>query len=123
MAAPQRTNILALTVPATTGTYTDTFVGQPGPASLSAHLLGNTCLLGITTILLAGFPSGVTIELWYLNPTPQSDPTNIANYSYGQSLLTAAGGVTVPLASYPGVLIRAKSGGTGGTATVWYTAD
>lgn len=123
MSAFQRGGVLAIAVPATVNTYSDIFVGQPGPSSQAANNGGNTCLTALTAVLLAGFPAGVTIELWYLSPVPGVDPGVIGSYAFGQSLLTAAGAVTVPLASWPGLLIRAKSGGVAGTATLWITAD
>lgn len=126
MAGPKYYGTLSITVPGTTGTYTDIMPGsgqQAAPQSVAENTSGNLGLLGITAVLSGTVPSSATLELWYLSATPNADPTNIANYLYGQSLLTAIGGVTVPLASVPGVLIRAKSGGTGGTATVSYWAD
>lgn len=123
MSAPQFKDSLTLAVPATINTYTDIFTRQPIPASQAQNNVGSTQLLGTTVALLAGFPAGVTIELWLLSPVAGLDPTLIANYTYGQLLLTAAGSITVPLASYPGFLFRAKSGGTAGNVTLWYTAD
>lgn len=123
MSAPQFKDELVIAVPATINTYTDIFPRQPIPASQAQNNVGDTSLLGTTVALKAGFPAGVTIEMWLLSPVAGLDPLNIANYTFGQLLLTAAGSVTVPLASYPGFLFRAKSGGTAGNATLWFSAD
>jgi hypothetical protein len=116
--------VLSIAVPATINTYTDTFGGQPGPGS-QANNGGGTGerIIGITVVLLGTVPNAVAIELWYLMPVPLTDPANIANYAFGQAVLTAAGGLIIPQTSWPGLLIRAKSGGTAGTATIWYAAD
>jgi hypothetical protein len=122
MAAPQYAGVLTLAVTGHPGGYADTFVGQPGPASAAEHT-GAVGLVGLTVALLHGAPAGAVAELWLLNPTPGVDPITSGSYTYGQPLLTAAGSVTVPLASYPGVLLRVKSGTAAGTATIWYSAD
>lgn len=116
--------VLPIAVPATINTYTDTFAGQPNPITAANNSGGSgQRIIGITIILTGTIPNAAACELWYLNPAAGTDPSNIANYAFGQAVLSVAGGLIIPQTSWPGLLIRVKSGGTAGTGTVWYCAD
>lgn len=101
-------------VPATLGQYApERFTFAP-PSGVSA-----VPLLGVTALLESG-PAAVVIELWLLkfNGTPATD----GHWIYSGLSITG-GGATWPLASFPGAQLRAKSGGTAGTAVVTGSAD
>lgn len=122
MAASPYVGVLVFTVPGGKGQYGDQFEGQAVPPS-AAENDGTAALLGLTAVCLSGLPANATLEVWFLKPGPGVDPTVIGSYAFGQTILPAPGSVSVPLCSYPGCLLRVKSGGTAGTATVWYSAD
>lgn len=105
---------VSFAVPVTSGQYAPERMTFAPPSGVSA-----VPLLGVTALLESG-PSGVVLELWLLkfNGTPATD----AHWVYSGKSITG-GGETWPLASYPGAQLRAKSGGTAGTAVVTGSAD
>ena len=108
--------------------YTPAFQLLPGvilnlPAGAGIFALpGSSSLLGLTTVLLAGFPASAQVELWLFDPTATL-PLALASYFYGQVMNAAAGVTTIPLASVPGALVRVKGAGTAGPTTVLIFAD
>lgn len=118
MAARYRTRATFTIASAVAGTYAAERVTFPDVLRTGVYdvdLIGVTCVNENTT------PAGAIVELWLgkLGANPATD----ADWTYSGSSITGAGSATWPLASYPNVQIRAKSGGATGTCTVSVTAD
>lgn len=120
MPTPAYRGTLTLAVPASAGSYAADAFGALGPAVQGYNPPGSKAIMSLTVTVVA-LPASSQIEVWLLDPTA-FDPTNIANYFNSGTVYTATGQVTTPWASVPGMLLRAKSGGTSGPATVIYAA-
>jgi hypothetical protein len=95
---------LSFTVPVTSGNY--------APEKLD---LGGRAVLELS-LLIEALPAGAALEVWFLRVS--GDPTNAAHYVLGKSFNATGLQDMIPLASWPGVELRVKSGGASGTATV-----
>lgn len=97
------------TVPVTNGNYAPEAIIFPG-----RHVS--------ISVMVEALPASATIELWLLKAgLPPS--SSVADYVYSGKNFTATGHTMVELASWSGLMLRAKSGGTAGTATVSAHAD
>jgi len=107
----------SFTVPVTSGNYApEEIIFAPSTALVPAD-----GLLGVSAVI-ESLPAASTLELWALQIA--ADPTNAANWFYTGNNITAANTLTTwPLASYPGLKLRAKSGGTSGALVADASAD
>lgn len=101
-------------VPAGAGSYAPERITF-GSASTSVP---NAGLLGVTAVV-ESYPANAVLELWLLKIGGIVGTD--ADYFLYKSI--TVGGETWPLASYPSVQLRVKSGGTSGTMVVNATAD
>lgn len=120
MPTPAYRGTLHLGVPATSGQYAQDAYGALGPSLVGYNPPGSKAIMALTVAVVA-LPTSAQIEIWLLDPTA-FDPTNIANYFPAGTVYAATGQATTPWASVAGMLLRAKSGGTAGAATVIYSA-
>ncbi len=126
MSGPSYRGSVSYTVPVTSGTYADDLTATGGSnqglLAMPANDGISPPLLGVTAVAEA-LPAGATVELWILRP--DADPTALA--SYVLAIANWISGINVlatqVLTSVAGALIRVKSGGTAGTATLDYWAD
>lgn len=109
MAAPLRDRV-SFTVPAGAGIYateTITFAGR------TAADLGQLAITALTALIEATVAAAV-YEIWLLKVN--GDPTNTNHYF--NSGLTITNSAQVLLSQVEGLQIRAKSGGTAGSAII-----
>lgn len=100
------------TVPAGAGSYAAEIVRFAPPAfSAAAQYDPDYKCTGIVANVVAAVATAV-LEIWLCGAG--LDPTLDANYAFFSAIANGAavGGANVPLASWVGVQIRAKSGGT-----------
>jgi len=112
---------LTYQVPVTAGQYAPDFFGMCGPSTTGQGSQG--VAIETLTVLVQTLTTGAQVEWWFLDPTPGVDPTNIGNYVRSSNVWSVTGfSATVPLTSWPGGLLRVKSGGTLGASVVSYSA-
>lgn len=109
MAAPFRDRVSPV-VPLTAGNYAPEEIIFAGRTSSD---VGQHSITGLT-VLIEATVAAMVLEIWLLKVN--GDPTNAAHYF--NSGLTITNGGKVLFAEVEGVKIRAKSGGTAGTAIV-----
>ena len=108
MAAPLRDRV-SFTVPAGAGSYAPERLQFSGRTASDAP----SNITSLTALVEATVASAV-YEIWLLKVG--GDPTNDAHYF--NSGLTITNGTRVPLSQVDGLQIRAKSGGTAGSAVL-----
>ena len=106
----------SFTVPASAGTYAPEVITFARANTSTAPV----SLVGLTAIVESNAATGATLEVWLLKIN--GDPSASGDY-FLSSLSLASGSATFPLASYPGVQLRAKSGGTSGAMVINASAD